>query len=203
MARMIASVLAIALLLFTAPATAQTPPRLEVVIAAALSVNEGEPGTPAFAEAIRLYHGLLDEAQRIDRAQLNLDDQVDHDLLIAHLRTRLFEMETIRLHEVNPASVFALGQTNQLFLRPGAIADSGVRQAVAELQRLPAALARARTILKTPARTWTENALYQAYYARLLLRDYVPRADVDSPGRPNWSPLPGPPWPRSMISNAG
>ena len=181
MAPMIARVLAITMVLLTAPAAAQAPPQLDIVIAAALSVKEGEPGTPQFTEAIRLYHGVLDEAQRIDRAKLNLDDQVDHDLLVAHVRTRLFEMETLRLHEVSPASVFALGQTNQLFLRPGAIADSGVRAAVAELRQLPAGLARARAYLKTPARTWTENALYQAYYARLLLRDSVPNAAVDSP----------------------
>ena len=174
------AIIGIALAPIAAAAQAPPPP-LEVVVAAALSVREGEPGTPAFAEAIRLYHGVLGEARRIDRTQLSLDDQVDHDLLIAHVRTRLFEMETLRLHEVSPASVFALGQTSQLFLRPGAIADSGVRQAVAELQRLPAVLAGAKQYLRSPARTWTENALYQAYYARLLLRDSVPRAVVDSP----------------------
>ncbi|OYX78997.1 MAG: hypothetical protein B7Y82_02245 [Sphingomonadales bacterium 32-65-25] len=165
-----------------APVAAQpTPPALEAVIATALLVKEGEPGTPAFAAAADSYRAVLDEAKRIDRTRLNLDDQVDHDLLIAHVRTRLFEMETLRLHEVSPASVFALGQTNMLFLRPGALPDSAVRQAAAELRRLPAALARARQILKNPARTWTENALYQAWYARLLLRDHVPKAVVDSP----------------------
>ncbi|OYZ16558.1 MAG: hypothetical protein B7Y35_01065 [Sphingomonadales bacterium 28-64-96] len=168
-------------LAFAHAAAQPAPPALEAVIATALSVKEGEPGTPAFAVAADSYRAVLGEAQRIDRTRLNLDDQVDHDLLIAHVRTRLFEMETIRLHEVSPASVFALGQTNQLFLRPGALPDSAVRQAAAELRRLPAALARARQTLKNPARTWTENAIYQAYYARLLLREYVPKAVVDSP----------------------
>lgn len=163
------------------PVAAQpAPPALEVVIAAALSVKEGEPGTPAFVAAADNYRAVLEDAKRIDRTRLNLDDQVDHDLLIAHVRTRLFEMETLRLHEVSPASVFALGQTSQLFLRPGALPDSAVRQATAELRRLPAALARAKQTLKNPARTWTENALYQAYYARLLLRDSVPGAIADS-----------------------
>lgn len=161
-------------------AAQQAPAPLDVTVAAALGVKEGEPGTPAFATAIATYRALLGEAQRIDRTRLGLDDQVDHDLLIAHLRTRLFEMETVRLHEVSPASVFALGQTNQLFLRPGALPDSAVRQAAAELRRLPAVLARAKQTLKNPARTWTENAIYQAYYARLLLRDSVPTAVVDS-----------------------
>ncbi|MCC6163321.1 MAG: hypothetical protein IT182_08230, partial [Acidobacteria bacterium] len=39
-------------------------------------------------------------------------------------------------------------------------------------------LANARANLKTPARTWTENAIVQARYARVLLDEYVPRAMV-------------------------
>lgn len=156
-------------------------PSLATVIAEALAIDEGEPGTPAFAAAAEAYRAVLEKATRIDRARLGLDDQVDHDLLVAHVRTRVFEMETLRLHEVNPASVFALGQTDRLFLRPGALADSAVQGAVRELRRLPAVLARAKQNLKNPARTWTENARYQAYYARLLLRDSVPNAVVDSP----------------------
>jgi uncharacterized protein (DUF885 family) len=160
---------------------AQAPaPTLDAVIARALAVQEGEAGTPGFVAAADAYRAVLDAAGRIDRAALGLDEQVDHDLLVAHVRMRLFEMETLRLHEVNPASVYALGQTNALFLRPGALPDSAVRQAVAELRRLPAVLARAQANLKNPARTWTENGIYQAYYARLLLRDYVPKAVVDS-----------------------
>jgi uncharacterized protein (DUF885 family) len=156
-------------------------PAVEAVIAEALAVSEGDPGTPAFTAAADTYRSVLDKVKRIDRDRLGLDDQVDYDLLLAHVRTRLFEMETLRLHEVNPASVFALQQTNQLFLRPGAVPDSGVKEAVKELQRLPAVLSRAKQNLKNPARVWTENGIYQAYYARLLLRDYVPKAVVDSP----------------------
>lgn len=158
-----------------------TEPKLDVVIAEALAISEGEPGTPDHSAATAAYRGILERLKAIDRERLSLDDQVDHDLLVAHLRTRLFEMETLRLHEVTPASVFALGQTNALFVRPGALPDSAVRKAVSELRRLPGALSRARQNLKNPARTWTENAIYQAYYARLLLRDEVPRAIVDSP----------------------
>lgn len=166
------------------PAAAQTPSAaaaLQGSIARLLAVEEGQPGTPGFAVAADTYRAILAEARGIDAAALGLDDKVDRDLLIAHVRTRLFEMETLRLHEVNPASVFALEQTNRLFLRPGALPDSAVRQATDELRRLPAVLARARQNLRNPARTWTENGIYQAYYARLLLRDHVPQAQVDSP----------------------
>jgi len=164
------------------PAAAQAPPAAMVnVIAKALTVNEGEPGTASEAAAIATYREVLAEAARIDRAALSLDDKVDHDLLIAHVRMRLFEMETLKLHEVSPASVYALGRTSGLFLRPGALPDSAVRDAAAELRRLPAVLAQAKQNLKNPARTWTENGIYQAHYARILLRDYVPKAVTDSP----------------------
>jgi hypothetical protein len=36
--------------------------------------------------------------------------------------------------------------------------------------------------LRSPARVWTKNALYQACYAKLLLKDDVPQASVDDPG---------------------
>jgi len=141
-------------------AVASTP-SLEAVIAESLAIDRGEPGTPAFAAAAEAYRAVLETLKQIDRARLGLDDQVDSDLLVAHVRTRLFEMETLRLHEVNPASVFALGQTNGRFLRPGALPDSAVRAAVWEPRRLPAGLERAKQNLKDPARTWTENVIYK------------------------------------------
>lgn len=182
MVRRVAGLLAFCALCL-APARAQSPPAaaLHEVITATLAVEEGAPGTPGFADAADRYRAALAAAQRIDATGLDLDDKVDRDLLVSHVRTRLFEMETLRLHEVSPATVFALDQTDRLFLRPGALPDSAVRQATAELRQLPEVLARARQTLKVPARVWTENAIYQAYYARLLLRDYVPRAVVDDP----------------------
>lgn len=44
---------------------------------------------------------------------------------------------------------------------------------------MPRVLAHGRDNLERPARTWTENAIYQAYYAKLLLRDYVPAVCTD------------------------
>ena len=41
-------------------------------------------------------------------------------------------------------------------------------------------IANAEANLTRPARVWTENAIYQAYYARMLLTDYLPDAIVDS-----------------------
>jgi uncharacterized protein (DUF885 family) len=134
-----------------------------------------------YRAALREYRQVLAELERIPRERLSLDDQVDYDLLLGEVRTAIFEIDTVGLHRLSPVSYFALGATNRIFIRPGAIPDSGIRQAVAELRRLPVILENARRNLTSPARVWTENAIYQAYYARMLLRDYVPTAPVDDP----------------------
>ncbi|MEX2528245.1 MAG: DUF885 family protein [Gemmatimonadota bacterium] len=142
--------------------------------------------TPTRAEAeyqaaLAGYKEVLAGLEGVDRDGLSLDHQVDYDLLLGEVRTKIFEVETVQLYKLSPVSYFSLGATNRLFLRPGAIPDSGVRRAVAELERLPTLLANAKENLTNPAAVWTENAIYQAYYARMLLRDYVPTAVVDDP----------------------
>ncbi len=161
-------------------AAAQSPAELDDLIAEALAVRVETRAASEYAAAAATYRDVLARLATVDRASLGLDDQVDYDLLRGHLRTRVFEYSEIELFRVQPAGYFALGTTNGLFTRPGAIADSGVRRAVSELQRLPMILANAEANLTRPARVWTENAIYQAYFARMLLTDYLPDASVDS-----------------------
>lgn len=134
-----------------------------------------------YAAAAARYRGLLETVKGLDVKALPLDDQVDASLLDAQIRTRLFEIDTIKLHEVDPASYISLGRTSGLFLRRGAIADSGVRQAIEEMKQLPALLANGKRNLRQPARTWTENARYNAYYAKEMLTKDVPTIPVDDP----------------------
>ncbi|MFK7829905.1 MAG: DUF885 family protein [Congregibacter sp.] len=134
-----------------------------------------------YQAALTDYKAVLAELEALDDAALSLDDQVDYELLLGDLKTRVFEIETVKLYTLHPASYFALGTTSRLFIRPGAISDSGVEKAVEELQRLPSILQNAQRNLQRPARVWTENALYEAYYAHMLLRDFVPEAIVDDP----------------------
>ena len=161
--------------------TAPPAERLAALVEVALAVRTPAGGAEERSGALRAYKGVLEDLKTLDRSALGIDDQVDFDLLDGHVRTRIFEIDTIRLHEVNPGAYLALGQTNRLFMRPGALADSAVREAVRELGALPQILTSARVDLGTPARTWTENAIYQAYYAKLLLEQYVPDAIVDDP----------------------
>lgn len=154
---------------------------LEAVADGFLAISIEEHAEAEYQSALTEYKNLLDSLERIDYGALPLDEQVDHALLSGSLKTRIFEIETVALHTLHPVSYFRLGQTNRLFIRPGAISDAGVEKAVAELKRLPAILKNAQLNLRRPARIWTENAHYTAYYAHLLLRDYVPEASVDDP----------------------
>lgn len=134
-----------------------------------------------YRDAAERWRALMRALEALDRARLGLDDQVDYDLLRGHARAQIFELDEIKLHEVNPIRYFALGATNRLFLRPGALGDAAVRAAVRELRALPDSFAAGKALLKNPARTWTENAIYQAHYARVLLDEEVPRAIVADP----------------------
>lgn len=138
-------------------APAATNPQLAALITQAQTLRGGD------------WAPVLAGLDRINRAALDLDDQVDYDLLRSHARTQQWEQTTLKLWEVNAAGVISLGATSGLFLRDGVLPDVTVQAAIAELQRLPASIATARARLTTPARTWTENAMYQAYYARQML----------------------------------
>ena len=134
-----------------------------------------------YSAAVRQYKDILSSARSIQYETLSLNDQVDYDLLISHVKTKIFEYETIKLYTLHPVSYFVLGRTNSLFTRPGAIADRGIREAIKELYRLPEILSNAKENLSNPARVWTQNAIYQAYYAGMLLNDSIPMARVDDP----------------------
>lgn len=155
------------------------PPPLAELVRQLLDVRIATRSAAEYAAAAARYHAVLDGLKAIDVKALPLDDQVDASLLDAEARTKLFEIETIKLHEVDPTSYIVLGRTSALFLRRGAIADAGVRQAVEEMKQLPALLANGKRNLRNPARTWTENARYQAYYAREMLTKDVPAMVVD------------------------
>lgn len=154
---------------------------LQDLVRRALSVEIPTRSPEQYRAASQEYRQVLADLDRVEYDRLGLDDQVDYDLLEAHVRTEIFEIDTVRLHTVYPVSYYELGKTNRLFVRPGAIPDAGVRSALRELRQLPEVLRNARENLTNPARVWTENAIYQAYYAKMLLEDYVPRATVEDP----------------------
>ena len=152
--------------------------QLHALIGRALAI---EPETRLEADyllAAEEFRKVLDDVEGIDYDTLSLDDQVDLELLVAHINTRIFEYEDLQLYRVSPVSYISLGRTSSLFLRPEANSVTAGERAIDELEKLGERFAEARQNLTNPARTWTENALYTAYYAEMLLTDFVPTVSI-------------------------
>ena len=174
--------------LATLPAVAAGQPsagtpaaRLAALVQQGTAIKVQSESAAEYAQTAATLRSLLAQLGQVPRDSLGRDDQVDHDLLRGHLRTRLWEIEDVKLHTVRPLAYLALSATDRLFLRPGAIADAGIREALAELRRLPAVLANGKANLTTPARAWTELAIRQSRYARMLLDEYVPTLRTTDP----------------------
>lgn len=172
-----------AIIIFSGLAHAQTNEdsvKLSELVSEVSQISVPTKSESEFRSALEKYKDIEKRLQIVDYEHLDLDDQVDYDLLKSHLKTNIYEIDTVELYKLHPVSYIVLGATNSLFIRPGAIADRGVQRAIDELNRLPLILENGKENLTEPARVWTENTLYQIYYAKLMLQDYVPNAVVDN-----------------------
>ena len=147
----------------------------------ALAIATPTHSAEEYRAAAETYGDLLDRLKTLKVDELSRDKQIDADLLGRHLRTRLFEIEDARLHELVPVRYFALYSVSSLFLRPCSGGSAAVEAAIQELEAQPAIFESARANLKRPARIWTENALVQARYAEQMLTDMLPAVCVDDP----------------------
>lgn len=172
-----------AIIIFSGLAHAQTNEdsvKLSELVSEVSRISVPTKSESEYRSALETYKDIENRLQVVDYERLDLDDQVDYDLLKSHLKTNIYEIDTVELYKLHPVSYIVLGATNRLFIRPGAIADRGVQRAIDELNRLPLILESGKENLTEPARVWTENTLYQIYYAKLMLQDYVPNAVVDN-----------------------
>lgn len=156
-----------------APSPEDLPATLSELIEEALAVATPTHSAEEYRAAAESYRGVLEHLAEIDRSELAFDDAVDADLLERHVRTRLFEIEDLRLQELVPARYLALYRTSSLFLRPCAHPTAAFEGAVEELERLPQVLEHARENLTRPAREWTEYALGDLYWAKTMLGESV------------------------------
>lgn len=165
-----------------APSAATAAERLAELVTRAASVTLPTRAPEEYEAAATTYREIVAAIPEIDPEELSVDERIDLDLLGRHARTRLFEIEEVRLHELVPVQYLALWTTDALFLRPCGAGGEAVREAIAELERLPEILANARVNLLAstegggsgPARVWTDNALATTAHAETLLAEEVP-----------------------------
>jgi hypothetical protein len=170
-------------LCLTQVAVAAEPTPTELLAELVETAGEVETPTQSADEieaAAGVYRDVLERLAALDRSDLSADDEIDAELLEAHAKTLLFEIETLELHRLVPVRYLSLFATSGLFLRPCGASLRDIDKAVEELEGLPTVLENGRSNLTTPARVWTENALYTAYFAKLMLRDDVPALCTDS-----------------------
>ena len=129
------------------PAARQAPAATNPALAALITQAQGVRGDA--------WAPILAGLEKIDRATLDLDDQVDFDLLRSHARTRQWEQTELRQWEVDAAGVIGVGAVSGLFLRDGSLPEVNVRSAIAQLRGLANSIRTNRERLTAPARIWS------------------------------------------------
>ena len=71
---------------------------LSALIDATSKVNVIYKNKNEYTESVRRYREILSKVKSIKYETLNLNDQVDYDLLVSHIKTRIFEYDTIKLY---------------------------------------------------------------------------------------------------------
>jgi len=98
-----------------------------------------------------------------DAKSLDYDRQVDRDLVLGYINSRLLSLEEIRGWEKNP-DPYQSGITNSIFVimaRKYAPQAERLKAVIAREKQMPAVFAAARANLKNPPRIYTEIALQQ------------------------------------------
>jgi uncharacterized protein (DUF885 family) len=107
------------------------------------------------------FRTLRDDLQAIPPARLTLEQQIDWMALKGQIAGTLHDLETLRAWEKNPELFVQFGSVASAIAQDGAPAARADR-VVEQLSGAVAALAEARTAVKTPVRRFTEGAIYQA-----------------------------------------
>ena len=101
--------------------------------------------------------------EAVDGKSLDYDRQVDRDLVLGYINSRLLSLEDIRGWEKNP-DPYQSNITNSIFVimaRKYAPADQRLKAVIAREKQMPAVFTAARANLKNPPRIYTEIALQQ------------------------------------------
>lgn len=132
----------------------------------------------ANAAEIRSLDQLLAEFERFPADSLSPDAAADREMVIYRIRSRLLDLEKIRLWEKNPdrysseLASSAFGIMSRSFAPP----EVRLKSLVAREKQMPNALAQARRNLRNPPRVFTEVAIEQLPGIIGFFRSDVPDA---------------------------
>jgi uncharacterized protein (DUF885 family) len=114
-------------------------------------------------QRIAAYKAFKTKVEAEDAKSLDYDRQVDRDLVLGYINSRLLSLEDIRGWEKNP-DPYQSGITNSIFVimaRKYAPQAERLKAVIAREKQMPAVFAAARANLKNPPKIYTEIALQQ------------------------------------------
>jgi len=118
----------------------------------------------------------MDEKYLAEFEKLPASD--DRDLMIAHLKADLLNIQNIRQQETNP-DFYSSGVTSSIFTlisRNFAPPEERLRGVIAREKKIPQVFDAARQVLKNPPRIYTEVALEQLPGLQTFFAENVPQA---------------------------
>jgi Bacterial protein of unknown function (DUF885) len=109
-------------------------------------------------------------------------ERIDHAILTSMVEADLFELTELRSHSWNPLQHNPGGLLHGLIARPFAPVAQRLESLAGRLEKIPDALATARTVLRDCPRIHLETAAQQFAGAASLVREEIPRMLEEAPG---------------------
>jgi len=132
----------------------------------------------AVEEAVAAAHQFRDRIARIDPALLSGSNQLDREMLLHAIDSKLLTLEVVRPWAKDP-DTYSSGITNTAYImikRAFASQEERMRELTERERSMPAALAEARSNLENPPAIYTQIALEQVDGNRDFFRNDVPAA---------------------------
>ena len=114
-----------------------------------------------FRARLQLSRHYLDALKSIDVHQLSTTNRIDYQILRHHLRSVIFQLDTLREYEWNPLIYNIGGAIYALLAREFAPLADRLKNVAARLAQVPAVIQAAMHNLKNPPRIHTETTILQ------------------------------------------
>jgi len=135
---------------------------------------------------VAMLRDASDALSQVDIDALPPAERVDHNLLSSMVEAYLFDLTELRTYSWNPLQHNPGGLLHALIARPFAPVAQRLESLAGRLDKIPDALATARTVLRDCPRIHLETAAQQLAGAASLVRDEVPRMLAEVPALTEW-----------------
>jgi uncharacterized protein (DUF885 family) len=130
---------------------------------------------------VAMLRDASDALSQVDIEALPPEERVDHNLLSSMVEAHLFHLTELRTHSWDPLQHNPGSLLHALIARPFAPVAQRLESLAGRLEKIPDALATARTVLRDCPRIHLETAATQFAGAAVLVRDEVPKMLAEAP----------------------